>query len=146
MEDESVLELNNNAVEALRESAKWSMFLAIMGFIGIGFMVIAALFVGSAMAMMPDDPNIPMSGIKNYLSFIYLIVAALYFPPIYYLYKYATGMKSSLQTRNSQSVSDALVSLKSHHKYLGISIIVFIALYIIGIIAFVAFFASNFPR
>ena len=146
MENESTLELNNNAVEALRESAKWSMFLAIMGFIGIGFMIIGALFVGSAMAMIPDDPFNPIAGFRKYISIIYVILAALYFPPVYYLYKYSSDMKNSLLARNSQSLSEALVSLKSHHKYLGISIIVLIALYIVGIIAFIAFFASNFPR
>ena len=146
MENESTIELNNNAVEALRESAKWSMFLAIMGFIGIGFMVVAALFIGSAMAMIPDNPSNPVSAIKGYLSFIYIILAALYFPTVYYLYKYASDMKTSLQARNSQSVSEALVSLKSHHKYLGISIISLIALYIIGIIVMIIVVAAKVAR
>ena len=53
MENQTNLELNNQAVDALRESAKWSMFLAILGFIGIGIMIIAALLMGSAFAMMP---------------------------------------------------------------------------------------------
>ena len=146
MEDQTNLELNSQAVEALRESAKWSMFLAIMGFIGIGFMVIAAVFIGSAMALIPKDTSNPASAITGYLSFIYIIIAALYFPPVYYLYKYASEMKTSLQSNNSQSISDALVSLKSHHKYLGISIIVLIALYIVGIIIMVGYFATSAIR
>lgn len=143
MEEQTNLEVNNQAVDALRESAKWSMFLAVIGFIGLGFMIIAALFIGSAMKMIPKDPNNPVSLVQGYISIIYIIIAALYFPPIYYLYKYASDMKTSLQSRNSQSLSEALVSLKSHHKYLGISIIVLMALYVIGIIVMIGFFTSK---
>lgn len=142
MENQSNLELNSIAVDALRESAKWSMFLAILGFIGIGFMIIAAIFMGSVMSFLPDDGT-PMGAMKGFISIIYIIFAALYFPPTYYLFKYASDMKKALINSNSESVTNALVSLKSHHKYLGVSIIVFISLYFVGIIGMVIFFASN---
>ena len=67
MENQS-LELDQQAFEALRESAKWSMFLAIIGFIGIGLMVIAAIIMGSVMAMIPDDGfgNSPFGAMKGF--------------------------------------------------------------------------------
>ncbi|MBC7525399.1 MAG: hypothetical protein H7239_13300 [Flavobacterium sp.] len=143
MENQAEIKLNESAIDALRSSGKWSMFLAIMGFIGIVFMVVIAIFMTSVMSMLPDkSPANPFGLMKGFISFIYIIIAALYFPPVYYLYKYATDMSAGLLTRNSETVSNALVSLKSHHKYLGISVLVIIGLYIIGIIAFVIFFAT----
>ena len=141
MENQS-LELDHQAFEALRESAKWSMFLAIIGFIGIGLMVIAAIIMGSVMAMIPDDGfgNSPFGAMKGFLSILYLVIAAIYFMPVYYLYKYASGMKNALNVRDSNLVSNALVSLKQHHKILGIMVIVLISLYILTIIG-VMFFA-----
>lgn len=141
MENQS-LELDQQAFEALRESAKWSMFLAIIGFIGIGLMVIAAIIMGSVMAMIPDDGfgNSPFGAMKGFLSILYLVIAAIYFMPVYYLYKYASGMKNALNVRDSNLVSNALVSLKQHHKILGIMVIVLISLYILTIIG-VMFFA-----
>ena len=141
MENQS-LELDQQAFEALRESAKWSMFLAIIGFIGIGLMVIAAIIMGSVMAMIPDDGfgNSPFGAMKGFLSILYLVIAAIYFMPVYYLYKYASGMKNALNVRDSNLVSNALVSLKQHHKILGIMVIVLISLYILTIIGVMFFF------
>lgn len=145
MENQTNLELNSIAVDALRSSAKWSMFLAILGFIGIGFMVVAAIFMGTIMSMVPSDAS-PFGAMKGFISIIYILFAALYFPPTYYLFKYASDMKNALMYQKSDMVSDALVALKSHHKYLGISIIVFISLYILGVIGMVIFFASSASR
>ena len=151
MEDQNKLTLNDLAVEALRESAKWCMFLAIVGFIFIGLMVIIGALMGVAMAAIPDNNPAfggtmnPFMAIKGYLGAFYIILALLYFFPVYYLFNYAKGTKQALQSGNSEVLSNALVNLKSHHKFLGIMTIVMIALYIlsfIGIIIFAAKFAS----
>lgn len=144
MENQTNLELNAQAEDALRVSAKWSMFLAILGFIGIALMIIAAIFMSSVMSMVPDDAygNSPLGAMKGFISVIYFILAAIYFVPVYYLFKYASGMKEALSMRSSDRVSDALVFLKSHHKFLGIMMIVLISLYILIIIGMVVFFAS----
>ncbi|GEC77143.1 hypothetical protein [Flavobacterium aquatile] len=152
MENQTNLELNAQAEDALRVSAKWSMFLAIMGFIGIALMIIAAIFMSFAMSMIPDDPYAgqgnpygganPFLAMKGFISVIYFILAAIYFVPVYYLFKYASGMKEALSMRSSDRVSDALVFLKSHHKFLGIMMIVLISLYILIIIGMVIYFAS----
>lgn len=151
MMDEDNLKLNDLAVAALRESAKWCMFLAIVGFIFIGLMVMAGIVMSvvmSAMDAMPNDPygqmgmDNPFMKIKNYLGLIYLVFGLLYFFPVYYLFNYAKGTKQALQSGNEETLTNALVNLKSHHKYLGIFTIVMISLYIIGIISVLGFAAS----
>ena len=147
MENQS-LQLNQQAVDALRGSAKWSMFLSILGFIGVGLMLIAALFMGSVMAMIPDPSGEmgfnPFGAIKGFISILYLVLAVIYFIPVYYLYKYASGMKNALNVNDSNLVSNALVNLKQHHKVLGIMIIVLISLYILTIIGFIVFALSAY--
>lgn len=147
MENQNNLVLNDQAVAALRESAKWCMFLSILGFIGIAFMIIAGLFMSVAMSAMPDNPELgsamgPLGAIKAYFGIMYIVIAALYFFPIYYLFKYATGTKRALESSNSDVLSDALVNLKSHHKFLGITAIVVISLYILIIIGVIIFAAK----
>lgn len=147
MENQNNLVLNDQAIAALRESAKWCMFLSILGFIGIAFMIIAGLFMSVAMSAMPDNPELgsamgPLGAIKAYFGIMYIVIAALYFFPIYYLFKYATGTKRALESSNSDVLSDALVNLKSHHKFLGITAIVVISLYIVIIIGGIIFFAK----
>lgn len=144
MENQTNLELNAQAEDALRVSAKWSMFLAIMGFIGIALMVVLAIFMTTAMSAIPDNAygNSPFGAMKGFISVIYFLLAAIYFVPVYYLFKYASEMKDALYARNSDMVSEALVFLKSHHKFLGIMTIVMISLYIFTVIGMVIYFAS----
>lgn len=151
MLEEYNLRLNEAAVSALKESAKWCMFLAIVGFIFIGLMVMAGIFMTvamSAMDAMPNDPygqmgaGNPFMKIKNYVGLIYLVFGLFYFFPVYYLFNYAKGTKQALESGNEEVLTTALVNLKSHHKYLGIFTIIMISLYIIGIIAVVGFAAS----
>lgn len=126
------LQLNQTAVQYLNESAKWSLFLAIMGFIGIAFMIIAAISMGTLMSSrIGTSPAMgAMAGMGGILSGVYLVMALLYFFPIYYLYKYATDMKNALNSRNNDMLTGALGYLKSNHKFLGVSMIVIISLYI----------------
>ena len=146
---EDKLSLNDLAVAALRESAKWCMFLSIVGFIFIGLMVIMGAFMAIAMSAIPDDPYggamgmNPFMAIKGYLGAFYIILALVYFFPVYYLFNYSKGTKQALDSGNEDVLSNALVNLKSHHKYLGIFTIITIGLYIIGIIC-VVIFAARF--
>lgn len=149
---EDKLSLNDLAIDALRESAKWCMFLAIIGFIFIGLMVIAGAFMALAMSAMstamPNDPYggamgmNPFMAIKGYLGAFYILIALLYFFPIYYLFNYAKGTKQAIDSGNSDVLSNALVNLKSHHKFLGIMTIIMISLYILAIIGVVIFAAK----
>ncbi|MEO8235510.1 MAG: DUF5362 family protein [Flavobacterium sp.] len=143
------MQLNASALEFLKESAKWSKFLAIMGFVGIGFMVLAAIFMGAVMSMIPTVESAefnPMLAMKGFISVLYLVIAAIYFFPIYYLYKYANDTKNAIQNNDSELLSTGLGFLKSHHKFLGITMIVVLSLYVlmfIGMIAMGLFAASS---
>lgn len=149
MQQENKLELNELAIDSLRTSAKWSTFLSIIGFIGLGFMLLAALLVGSVFSTMSDNMGMamnPMAGIMKFMPLFYVFLAAIYFFPVYYLFKYAAGMKKALNFRNTEMVAESLSYLKSHHKFLGIMTIVVISLYIVGMIAMVIFAASMSSR
>ena len=142
------MKLNESAIAFLRESAKWSMFLAIIGFVGIAIMVIAGIFMGTIMSSIPamgggmnnGMSSSPFTMMPGLMAGFYIVIAILYFFPIYYLFKYAQNTKMSLQSSNSDLLADALGYLKSHHKFLGIMMIIIISLYIlIAIIGVVAF-------
>ncbi len=145
------LKLNELALDALKESAKWCMFLAIVGFVFRGLMLLAGVFMSvamSAVSEMPNDPysqmgmNNPVLAMKGYFGIFYIVMALIYFFPVYYLFNYAKGTKQALESGNSAVLGNALASLKSHHKYLGIVTIIVIALYILAIIGVVIFAAS----
>ncbi len=158
MQNQNNLTLNDQAVDALRVSGKWCMFLAIVGFIGIGLLLIVAVVMFAVMSAVPNmamagadtGPGVPafalFGAMKGLLSGLYVVLAIVYFFPVYYLYKYAKGMKMSIEASNSDLLSEALVNLKSHHKFLGIMTIVMISIYIltfIGIMIFAVIMAKG---
>lgn len=132
-EIESVKELTltSFAKDYLKESAKWSKLLAIVGFVGIGLMVLAAVFMTfafsalSSLSEMQGDQ--PFPGV--FLGLLYLVFAAIYYFPVMYLYKYATNAKLALETNDDETLEQSLMYLKSHHKFLGILMVIVLSLY-----------------
>lgn len=113
--------------------------ISILGFIGLGFMVIAAFFIMVAGAASPFGA----AGAVG-MGIGYLVIALLYFFPIYYLYKYATQMKAALNESDNGGLTSAFENLKSHHKFLAITAIVVISLYILILLGAVVFGLSKF--
>ncbi len=146
MENQNNLTLNDLAIDSLRESAKWTMFLSIVGFIFIGLMLLGGIFMTVTFAAIPDEAAFgaynPLGAIKNYIGLMYLVMAAIYFFPIFYLYKYSKGVKEGLAFNNDEMVAEGLVNLKSHHKFLGIMTIVMLSFYVLVIIGGFIFAAS----
>lgn len=139
--DENQMHINPETREFLREAAKWAYFLSIVGFVMIGFFVLLAIFAGSifsAMGSMGGQMGAASMIGGTFLTVIYLLFAILYFFPVYYLFKFASNLKTAVRGNNSDSLSVAFSFLKSHYKFIGILTIVMIALYalvfIIGII------------
>lgn len=118
----------------LQETAKWAKLMAIVGFIGVGFMAITGLFFGSSMGMtasqIPGGVAIPGA----LFTVIYLVIAVLYFFPIYYLFNFASKMQLALKTDDQATLRSAFENLKSHYKFIGILLVVFLSLYAIMIV------------
>ncbi|MCU7613989.1 DUF5362 family protein [Chryseobacterium sp. GMJ5] len=137
------LRIDSAAKTFLIEAAKWTTFLAILGYIGIGFMILAALLMMTLGASMSSyNSMMPMGG-GILFSLIYLALAAFYFFPINYLYKFSSNMKSALRNNNQAALTKAFEYLKSHYKFIGILTIVLFAIYIIAILGAMVVGFSN---
>lgn len=120
----------------LRETAKWANFLSILGFIGVGILVIFALFAGTIFLSLGAAVGSLGSIPEVAITVTYLLIAALYFFPALYLYNFAKNTKIALSTNDKTALTESFKNLKSHYKFTGILAIVFIAFiafYIISI-------------
>lgn len=138
-QNNSNLVINDYIKGYLIEISKWAKFLSILGFIGLGFMMIAAiimLFAGSMIDHYSNSANPLGAGV---IGIVYLVMAALYFFPILYLFKSAVSLKNGIISNDEMTLTDGFQNLKSHYKFIGIFTIVIISLYIliflIGILA-----------
>lgn len=141
--DSFELQLTESAKTFIRETAKWAKFLSILGFISIGFMVLAALamfVMGGTIASMTSSPIGALGGAMA--GILYLLVALLYFFPIRYLYMFSSKMKKAFESNNSQEMTNAFENLKSHYKFIGILMIILLSFY--ALVFFIAILGSAF--
>lgn len=127
------LALTYVSINFLKEIAKWTKFISIVGFVLVGFMVIAGLSMGSLMStfasMIPDEAPAAMAFTGGIFGAVYILMALLYAIPVYYLYKFSSKLKTAIQQHNEAALEESLKNLKSHYKFLGIVLIIFIAIY-----------------
>ena len=128
------LHLSGQSRSYLRETAKWGRFLAIVGFVMLGLLVLMGIFAGSAMGLLLSGmPGADASLLPTGLFTAYfLIFAVIYFFPIYYLYKFSNQMKLALNNDDEMSLESSFSNLKSLYKFMGILTIIMLALYAIG--------------
>lgn len=139
--EEEVIELhlNDSAKGFLRETAKWAYFLSILGYIMVGFIVVAAIFAGAIFTtighMMPvEQMGMFSSAFGIIMTVVYLLIAALYFFPIYYLNKFSSNLKRAIKNKDSLTLANSFEYLKSHYKYIGIMAVVTLSFYVLFII------------
>ncbi|MGK7392423.1 MAG: DUF5362 family protein [Candidatus Cyclobacteriaceae bacterium M2_1C_046] len=127
---DSRLHLNDENLHDLNEMRKWTFFLAILGFIGVAFMVIAALFIGSFIDASGQEMPVPHGALTG----LYLLFAIIYFFPILYLYKFSTSTKKAVHEKSEYELTSAFTNLKRHYKFIGIIAIVMLTVYVLVIL------------
>lgn len=138
MEDNLHVENGENLVidwrskEFLKETAKWTKFLAILGFVGIGLMVLGSLVLLFAPSSLMSNGDFPFGG-KIFMMLLYLAFAVLYYFPISYLYQFSENTKKAIENNDNNAIRDAFEFLKSHYKFMGILTIILLSFYAIMI-------------
>ena len=128
-ENASGLQITEQAKSFILETAKWAKFLAIVGFVFIGLMVLGALFMLIAGASLPG-----MGGAGAGVGILYLLMALLYFFPTYYLLIFANKIKVGISQSIQNDVDTGFENLKSMFKFMGILMIVVLGIYALFIV------------
>ncbi|MBL7472101.1 hypothetical protein [Robertkochia sediminum] len=123
------LKLTPRMIEMLKQTTSWTRFLAIVGYVMVGFMVLAAFFMfGLDLPM--DDTGMGAFG-AGVGGVMYVIIALIYFFPVHYLYKFSSSMKRALADHDTQFLESGFDFLRKHYKFMGI--LTAVALIIYGI-------------
>ena len=123
------LQIDQQSISYLGETARWAKFLSIVGFVLCGIMIIVAIFAGTIMATFSRFGNsdalgssMGLSGVL--LSLIYIVLALLYFFPCLFLFNFSVKMQSALRNNDQTNLNIGLSNLKSCFKFVGILTIV----------------------
>jgi len=134
------LQIDHQSNSYLSEAAKWGKFLAIMGFIFCGLLVIVALFAGTLMASMMsgfggnDAASTGAAVGGGVLTFVYIVYALIYFFPCLYLFNFSSKMQAALRANQQDALNTSFRNLKACFKFLGILMIIMLAFMVLGII------------
>ncbi|HEY1115410.1 MAG TPA: DUF5362 family protein [Chitinophagaceae bacterium] len=118
----------------LTETARWARFLAIIGFVSLILMVViiigALVFVG---AQGTPAPMFPGMGVA--MAIYYVVIAAIWFIPLLYLWRFAAAMNTALNGNDQQALNTSFLNLKSCFKFVGIVTVILLVLALLGVVA-----------
>ena len=134
----------------LSEAAKWAKFLAIVGFVMCGLIVVMAIFFGSFLATMSSSFNDESrssaaltGGMGAFVAIFYIGIAILFFFPYLFLFRFATRMKAALNTNDQLTLNTSFQNLKIMFRYVGILTIVMLSFYALAILMLIATAATT---
>ena len=126
------LVVSENALVYLNATRPWVKFLAIVGFVFTGLMILFGIIMTFAFSALPHQQGTPaISG--PIFGILYLICAGLYVMPCLFMYRYATAI-AAIPVVGQSALEDALRNQKSFWKFMGITMLVMLCLYAVFIV------------
>lgn len=129
----------------LAETAKWARFLAIVGFVVLGLMVVSGVLFALTLTrsdMVGNQPGL-MAAASGSIVVFYLLLAAIAFFPLLFTFRFASQMKTALANNDQALFNAAFQNLKVCLRYLGIVTIISLVLMVLSLIFGVAGLALN---
>lgn len=131
MEERPKIELELETLRDLDKTRKWTMFLSILGFIGIGVFLIIGLFTGVFLAVFNKGDS--ASSYPGWLVFVIIIsTSVLCFFPILFIFRFSRFITNVLKSENKSEIKKAFKSLRSYFTYTGAVIIALLVIYVIA--------------
>lgn len=131
-EQVKTIEITDQIRHNLMITAKWGKFLAILGYVMIGLLVIIGIVMMVTNFNMFEELGVrPAMGL---FGIIYWAIAAIYYFPVTYLYRFSNKIKSGLILVDQTHITNAFSNLKSFFKFTGIMMIVMLGIYVLVIL------------
>jgi len=129
--DNSRFELELETLADLDRTRKWTMFLAILGFIGIGAFLIIGLFTGAFLSVFNKGDS--ASSYPVWLVFIIIIsTSVLCFFPVLFIFRFSKFISNALKSDNKSEIKNAFKNLRSYFTYTGVVVIALLVIYVIA--------------
>ena len=144
------LQVTRNMKTNWLSTSKWVMFLAILGFIATGLMLLAASVLMPMMSMILNmSGQSALAGQLEaagamFIVFMLLMVTVMFFIHFFHL-RFATGIQRSMQYGSQEAFESAWRNLRNFFRINGIIFILILVMYAITLI-FVGSMAASQPE
>lgn len=127
------IEIDQESLKHLNTTRKWTMFLAIIGFIILGLVILSGLITGTFLSTFDSGGKIPE--MPGYLMIIISIVFAIvYFLPGPFLFRFSKHAAQAVEKFDRQELNKALRNLKLYFIYAGFLLIIVLTFYLAALI------------
>jgi len=127
------IEIEGESLNHLNTTRKWAMFLAIMGFIFLGIMLLVGIIAGVFLSAFKS--GLDSNGATGILMGLFIVImGAVYFFPLLYLFRFSKHTANAVQNLDKQELYKAIKNLKSYFVYIGILIIIVLAVYAVALV------------
>lgn len=133
------LQMDQQCLAYLLETAKWNKFLAIVWFVLCGLFAIFSIFAGGLLSTFYSSmPGMEMGGLGAgmgvMVTIIYLLMTAVYLIPNFWRYKFSVQAIRAIYGNDQVLLNDSMNNLRKYSKYWGILTIIIISLYVLIIL------------
>lgn len=119
----------------LGETARWAKFISIVAFVMLGLAALGVLLGGGTFGLIAVMEGLTGGGaMGGFFIVIFLLIIALYFIPVLFLYRFAVNTQRALQVDDQGYLRTAFENLKSHYKFIGVLMAIFVGLYALMIV------------
>ncbi len=119
-------------ITPLARTQGWVRFFSVLGFISVGFMVIAGVGMFFAGGMM-------LGAGGAFIGLLYVAFAGLYFFPALKLTQYANRIAALRHTRSERDLVMALEAQRAFWTFTGIMTVIVLALYVVLLVVGIGF-------
>ncbi len=126
----------------LGDAARWAKFLAIIGMVMCVFLVIFGIYAATAFSSLDNSFRrggygggyYGGSGLGITIAVTYIIISVIYFFPCMFMLRFSNHMQNALKANDQASLNESLKYLKVTFRYMGVLTIIFLALFLMGLL------------
>ncbi len=125
------IEVGKETLDNLNATRKWTMFLAITGFIFLGLIIVLGLMTGAFLTAFNSTGK--AQGLPDsVLLAAFIGLTIIYFFPVLFLFRFSKHAANAVTNLDSKELYKAVRYLKRYFAYIGILLILIISVYIAG--------------
>ncbi len=105
-------------------------FLSIVGFSVCGFIALIGVFFSAFMSFFSSRyAQMNFAGFGGLVAAIYILMAIFFLIPNLFLFRFATKMKTALQSVDQLLLNESLNQHRRYYKFIGICTVIVVAFY-----------------
>ena len=131
--EERKIEMGPAILESLNSTRKWTTFLAILGFIFLGLLIVAGL-VTSLFLTTFKTTQANLGVPESFMILLFIVAGAIYFFPVLFLFRFSKNTRDAIQNLDRQKLEKGFRNLRLYFTYIGIMVIVVLSIYVVGLL------------